>query len=77
MVRVVRRHLGGNGRGTELQQKRRAACRHETNGHVRTKQQDDQQETGHQVAPATVKKALPHCFVVSEFGLPQVYSALR
>jgi hypothetical protein len=30
-------------RGTELQQKRRTARRHETDGHVGTKQQGDQQ----------------------------------
>jgi hypothetical protein len=43
VVRVVRRHLGGNGCRTDLQQKRRTACRHETNGYISTKQQDDQQ----------------------------------
>jgi hypothetical protein len=55
VVLVVRGHWGGNGCGTELQQKRRTTCRHEANGHVRTKQEHDQQEAGHQVAPATVE----------------------
>jgi hypothetical protein len=63
VMRVVRGHWGGNGCGTELQQKRRTTCRHEANGHIRTKQEDDQQETGHQVAPAIVEKALPHVLV--------------
>jgi hypothetical protein len=43
VVRVVRRHLGGNGCRTNLQQKRRTIRRHETHGHISTKQQDDQQ----------------------------------
>jgi hypothetical protein len=67
VMRVVRGHWGGNGCGTELQQKRRTTGRHETNGHIRTKQEDDQQEAGHQVAPAIVEKALPHVLEASEF----------
>ena len=65
-MRVVRGHWGANGGGAELQQKRRATCRHEANGHIRTKQEDDQQKAGHQVAPAIVEKALPHVLVASE-----------
>ncbi len=70
-MRVVRGHWGGNGCGTELQQKRGTTCRHEANGHIRTKQEDDQQEAGHQVAPATVEKALPHVLVASDCVLLQ------
>jgi hypothetical protein len=65
-MRVVRGHWGGNGCGTDLQQKRRTTCRHETNGHIRTKQEDDQQEAGHQVALARVEKASPHVLVASD-----------
>jgi len=71
VVRVVRGHWGGNGCGTELQQKRRTTCRHEAHGHVGTKQEHDQQEAGHQVAPATVEWALPHVLVASDFVLLQ------
>jgi hypothetical protein len=67
VVRVVRGHLGRNGCGTDLQQKRRPTCRHKANGHISTKQEDDQQEAGHQVAPAIVEKALPHVLEASEF----------
>jgi hypothetical protein len=77
VMRVVRGHWGGNGCGTELQQKRGTTCRHEANGHIRTKQEHDQQEAGHQVAPATVEKALPHVLVASDSGSPAVYSASR
>jgi hypothetical protein len=71
VVRMVRGHWGGNGCGTELQQKRRATCRHEAHGHIRTKQEDDQQEAGHLVALATVEKASPHMLVASDFVLLQ------
>jgi len=73
-MRMVRGHLDGNGCGTELQQKRRTARRHEASGHIRTKQEDDQQKAGHQVAPATVEKALPHVLVASVCAFA-VYSA--
>jgi hypothetical protein len=61
VVREVRGHLGGgNGCGADLQQKRRTVGGHKANGHIRTKQQEGQQQAGHQIAPAIVKKALPH-----------------
>ena len=71
VVRVVRGHWGGNGCGTELQQKRRTTGRHEAHGHIRTKQKHDQQEAGHQVALATVEEASPHVLVASDCVLLQ------
>lgn len=43
VVRMVRGHLDASGCGTQLQQKRRPARRHKANGHISTKQEDDQQ----------------------------------
>ena len=41
---MMRGHLHLVRRGTRFQQERCAARRHEADGHVRTKQQDDQQQ---------------------------------
>jgi hypothetical protein len=43
VVSMLRGHLRADGCGTELQQQRRTACGHKANGHISTKQQDDQQ----------------------------------
>ena len=42
----VRGHRHWVGRGTQFQQKRRAARRHEANRYIRAKQQGDQQQAG-------------------------------
>jgi hypothetical protein len=77
VVRMLRGQLRGNGLRADLEQKRRTAGRHEANGHVSTKQEDDQQPAGHQVAPAMFERALPHVLWASDLGPPAVYSALR
>jgi hypothetical protein len=43
---MMRRHLHRVRRRTQFEQKRRTACRHEADGHVGTKQEDDQQQAG-------------------------------
>jgi hypothetical protein len=45
MVQMMR-HLSRETYGTYLQLKRRAARRHKTNGHIRSKQKHRQQEAG-------------------------------
>jgi hypothetical protein len=46
VVPMMRRHLRLVSGGTHFQQKRRTARRHETDGHVGTKQEDHQQQAG-------------------------------
>jgi hypothetical protein len=46
VVPVMCRHLRLVCRGTQFEQKRRTARRHEADGHVGTKQEDDQQQAG-------------------------------
>jgi len=55
VVPMMRAHLGQVCRGTQFQQKRRTARRHETDGHVRTKQQDYQQQPGEKVSLPRIK----------------------
>ena len=46
VVPMMRGHLGLVCRGTQFQQERRTARRHEADGHVGTKQEDYQQQAG-------------------------------
>jgi hypothetical protein len=46
VVPMMRRHLRLVRRGTQFEQKRRTARRHEADRHVGTKQEDDQQQAG-------------------------------
>jgi hypothetical protein len=66
VVPVMCGHLRLIGCGTRFQQKRCTGGRHETHGHIRTKQEDDQQEAGHQRASAIVEKAPTHVLVASD-----------
>jgi hypothetical protein len=51
----VRGHRHLIGRGTQFQQKRRAARRHEANRYIGAKQQGDQQQAGEYVASSGIK----------------------
>ena len=55
MVASVRGHRHWKGRGTQFQQKRRAARRHEANRYIGAKQQRYQQQAGEYVASSGIK----------------------
>ena len=60
MMVVMRRHRQRGCRGTQLQQKRRPARRHEAGGDVGSKQQQRQQEAGLQVLSPAIEGKFAH-----------------